>query len=192
MLTFRNSKPGDARRGVSLLEVVIATAIGSVLAGAGFSVLSSGRDAFSVGAVESTTRAQATATLDALAERLSDCGTTTASIAAPDYNGGPYFTVQRCIGVTGNVVKWGPPITFCYEKPPVIVQQQDPNAKVGKGRIVMMTGAEKTTIGNNVAEDGFAVTLKGSVATVSLTLERPVPKHDPVKVTVTRNIQMAN
>lgn len=180
-------------RGFSVVETSVGGLVMAVVLGASMSVLRSGRDAFARGAVESAARAHATATLDAVAERLADCGASTASLANPDSAGGPYLTVQRCLGAAGNAVQWGPPITFglekCNDTSDLAAQGQTP-AK--SGQVCLWVGPSKTVLGSGLASNGLEIQLAGSMVTLTVTVERALKGGDPVRVSAVRKIHLAN
>jgi hypothetical protein len=196
-------------RGFTTVEVAIGGFLLAMVAGASVSVLRSGRDAFSRGALESAVRAQATASLDAIAERLTDCGVTTASLADKDSKGGPYLTVQRCLGANGNVTLWGPPFTIglancdstyqsgggqgeTYEPQTYPNGGYDPNYTSPNNQLALWQNGQVELLGAGLINDGFSVELTGSLVKISVTVERAVKGKEPVRVTAVRTIHLAN
>lgn len=185
-----------ARRGTTIVEVAISSALTVVIVGASIGVYGSGREAFARGAIESSIRAEATQFLDAVATELAECGAATASIAAADEKGGPYLTVQRCIGVDGTKILWGAPVTIGCDSAGKHTQAAPvagaPMDDVSPWTLVMSTGGNVRTLGVNLAPKGLQITLAGSVVTLRLEMLRPVPGKAPVRVTALRKIRLAN
>jgi hypothetical protein len=181
-----------ALRGATLAEVAIAATIATLITGVSIGVLGTGSRTFEQGTAQSTARAQATAALDAMASRLEECGTTTASVAPADANGGPYLTVQKCVGFAGNAIQWGPPITFCYKTGTKAASSPSNPAPNGPGELVMETAGETSILGSSLAAGGFSATLDGSVVTLRVTVQKHGPGKLPIVYTAERKVHFSN
>ncbi|MBI3818694.1 MAG: hypothetical protein HY286_08395 [Planctomycetes bacterium] len=176
--------------GIGLLDALIGGVISVIVIGSAIAVFISGQSTFSRETIESSLRTESATTLDAMAAMLQDCGASTASLAAADANGGPYLTLQQCCGASGSSAIWGPPLKFGYEKGAVPAGQSLGN--ICNGKVILTKGGAKQAIGSNLPAGGLAIQLSGSMVTLQLTLQRPIPAHAPVVVTATRTVCLKN
>ncbi|HKE00196.1 MAG TPA: prepilin-type N-terminal cleavage/methylation domain-containing protein [Planctomycetota bacterium] len=172
-------------RGVTLVEVLVAAALGVVLIGASFAAYRSAQVTLARVAVEANLRAETTRLLDAIADELSECGSETASVVPPGELGGPWLTVQRCVDVKRGGGRsepiWGTPVTFGCERP----------TEAAAASLVRSTEGRAVTLSSALAPKGFQVSIAGTVATVRIELERTLPGGVVVRVGGARRVRLA-
>jgi len=108
-------KRRTGREGMTLLEVVVGSAIFAAMIGIAMMLLKSGQDAYSAGVVVSNLRQKATSTLDRMAVELRLAGVSTVGV----YDGGTLTNTtgdradfKKAVGSDGFEPIWGNTISF--------------------------------------------------------------------------------
>lgn len=163
-----------AGRGLTLIEVTIASAIFSVLAFTLYLMLKTSSDSYASGNLHATLNGQARNILDRLTRELRDSSVVTFKPSFP--NGATSLSFQMNSGFSGGKVTYGPAITyaFAYEPGELDNGKDDNNdGRVDEGRIVRTEGGKSVALTRDAQEGGLTFTQAfGNTVTVKVTLER--------------------
>jgi hypothetical protein len=215
-------KQNNRRAGISLLEVVIASAILAVALGVPVMLARSADQAFLTGRAATALDARGRRVLDQIVERLraaSADNITPPGMIAP--LSGSRIDFQRAVDFVAGAVVWGSPERIEFQRDPGELddgQDNDSDGLIDEGGVVWIRDlgmasenastlcgwvserAEDEQPGNGlddngnglIDEAGLSFDVAGGVVNVRLTLERPAGRGRTVTHTLQRSIALDN
>lgn len=181
------------RRGLTLIEILIAVTVFMVLASTIYLMMASTSDAYASGSIQAGLNAQARDLLERLTLELSDAGIGTLNPSIP--TGATALTFQRNVGYAGGVIAYGPAVTYAF----VTETGEYPNGtddngdgRIDEGRLVRTENNEAVTLSRDLAAGGIAFTRVGNAMQIVLVLEKVDDRRQVVRTTSTTAIQVRN
>jgi len=160
--------------GLTLLEVMIASALLTIIVLVLFSILSSSASTYAWGTVHADLNGQARDLLDRLTRELADSSVSTFAPSFPKDSS--TLTFRRTTGYSAGKLTYGPPITYSFVFDPGEADNgidDNRDGRVDEGRIVRAEGGQSVVLTRNAREGGLSFTQAfGNTVTIRVTLER--------------------
>ncbi len=181
------------RRGFTLIEVLIAVTIFTVLVSTVYLMMVSTADRYASGSIQAGLNAQARDLLERITLELSDAGISTLNPSIP--TGATSLTFQRNVGYMGGVIAYGSAVTYAFvTETGEYVNGADDNGdgRVDEGRLVRTENNAAVTLSRDLAAGGIAFTRSGNSMQIVLVLEKVDERRQVVRSTSTTAIQVRN
>lgn len=177
-------------RGVTLVEVMIASVILGILTLMIYGLIYRGSTTYAVASRHNTLQRNARNALDRIAEELRIANPDTL-VAGMDGGGVGTLQFQTSTGFSGGATTWGPMIRYTYEASSVDANN---NSIQDEGRLVRedLGSGVKATICDYVKKGGFVLSQTGQRVTITLTLVVADEKNKEMSSTVSTSIVLRN
>lgn len=179
----------NMRRGLTMVEVVIASAVMLFIISAIYALVYRGSDTYSTVSKQNTLQRNAQIVLDRIAEDLRNANPDTLIVGANS------LSLQVASGYAAGSTTWGPTITYSVETSVVDANNNGVTSDDGciMRRIPGLSPPEAVRICDYVPlVGGFTTARTGSVVTVTLTLGAKDQANKDIKTTVGTSVVLRN
>jgi len=181
------------RSGLTLLEVVIASAILAMLTSLLYVTLKSSTDGYTAGSLQAGLNAQSRNLLEDMSWDLADAGVGTLSPAFA--SGSTTLTFQRNVGYSSGAIAFGSSITYAFAYEPGESDNgldDNGDGRIDEGRLIRTENGDSVVVSRDLSENGILFTQTGNTVRVQLTLEKPDDRGGVVRYARETTIQVRN